>query len=62
METKFARLNGQRIEVPARLGVVTMDWARAGFYATFSAYGATSPQYFGKGQFYEVFRVFRVRP
>jgi len=44
---------------PARLGVTTMDgWWRASFYATF---GTTSPQYFGKGQTYEVFEVYRVK-
>jgi len=44
---------------PARLDVITMDWVRASFYATF---GVTCPQYFGKGLEYEVFRVFRVKP
>jgi len=44
---------------PARLDLVTMNWANAGFYATF---GTTSPQYFAKGQSYEFFRVYRVGP
>jgi len=44
---------------PARLNVVTMDWVYASFYATF---GTTSPQYYIRGQDYEVFRVFRVKP
>jgi len=54
---------GQRFEqiaekrYPARSGVVTMDWARAGFYSS----GGLPPYYFGKGLTYEVFRTFRVK-
>jgi len=43
---------------PARLDLVTMDWVRASFYATF---GTTTPAYFIQGADYEVFRVFRVK-
>jgi hypothetical protein len=43
---------------PARLNLVTMDWTRASFYATF---GTTTPQYYLTGAPYEVFRVYRVK-